>query len=195
MKRIITISREFGAGGGEIGAELSQRLGYEFYHKELIFMAAAKLNMDVMSMIKWDEKVPLNFGFTQSLFDFYNKPLNEKLFKAQSEVIHRIGEKGRCVILGRNANTVLREFDGCLNVFICADLNWRSERMKSRMPDLTDAQRKNKIRAVDKARRKYCSFYTKDTFGSADCYDICLNSSRLGIEKCTDIIYRLAAEE
>ena len=104
MKKIITISREFGAGGSAIGIEVAKRLGYEFYNKAIILRAAKESNIDVESMLKWDEKVPMNFGFAQSLFDFYNKPLNEKLFEVQRDIIRKIGEKGNCVIVGRNAN-------------------------------------------------------------------------------------------
>ncbi|NTV78429.1 MAG: cytidylate kinase-like family protein, partial [Clostridiales bacterium] len=105
MKKIITISREFGAGGGEIGKKVARALNYEFFDKEIILQAARESDVDVESLLKWDEKVPMNFGFAQSLFDFYNKPLNEKLFEVQQQVIRNIGEKGNCVIVGRNANT------------------------------------------------------------------------------------------
>ena len=76
MKKIITISREFGAGGGEIGRAVASRLGYEYYDKAIILRAAHEANIDVESVYRWDESVPMNFGFAQSLFDFYNKPLN-----------------------------------------------------------------------------------------------------------------------
>ena len=76
-------------------------------------------------MRRWDEKVPANFGFAQSLFNFYNKPLNETLFEAQTKVIREIGEKGNCVIVGRNANTILKEFDGGLHIFVHASPYWR----------------------------------------------------------------------
>lgn len=195
MKRIITISREFGAGGGELGEKLARRLNYEYYNKELILMAAAKSNVDVMSMMQWDEKVPINFGFAQSLFDFYNRPLSEKLFKAQSEVIRKIGEKGRCVILGRNANSILKEFDSCLHVFVHADLNWRIERMRPRMEGMTDAQIRSEICAIDKARAKYSSFHTKDKFGSADSYNICLDTKYFGIDRCLELLCELAEQD
>lgn len=87
MRKIITISREFGAYGGTIGLKVAEKLGYEFYNKEIILQAAKYSNVDMDSLQKWDEKVPINFGFAQSLFDFYNKPLNEKLFAAQKRVI------------------------------------------------------------------------------------------------------------
>ncbi len=192
MKKIITISREFGAGGGEIGRAVAKSLNYYYYDKEIILKSARESNVDVESMLKWDEKVPMNFGFAQSLFDFYNKPLSEKLFNVQQQVIKEIGEKENCVIVGRNANTILREFDYGLHVFIHADPYWRMERMKSKMPDMTEAKISEQIRTIDKIRKKYCSYYTNTEFGVADYYDICLNTSNLGIDTCVDIICNLA---
>ena len=192
MKKIITISREFGAGGGEIGRKIAQALNYDYYDKEIILKTAKESNVDVESLLKWDEKVPMNFGFAQSLFDFYNKPLSEKLFDAQQQVIRKIGEKGNCVIVGRNANTILKEFDHSLHVFVYADPYWRMERMREKMPDATGAKMSEEIRAIDRTRKKYCSYYTNTEFGVADYYDICLNTSSLGIDTCVDILLQLA---
>lgn len=195
MKKIITISREFGAGGGEIGRRLADSLGYDYYDKELILMAAAQADIDVSSLIEWDEKVPVNFGFTQSLFNFYNKPLSEKIFQAQKQVIRKIGEKGHCVIVGRNANAILKEYDDCLNVFVRADFNWRLNRMKDRMEHLTEAQAGDEIRAIDRVRKKYCTYYTNTSFGSMEQYDIALNSSRIGVDACVRAVLALAKED
>ncbi len=192
MKKIITISREFGAGGGEIGRIVAENLKYEFYDKEIILEAARESNVDINSMLKWDEKVPMNFGFAQSLFDFYNKPLSEKLFQIQQQVIKEVGEHGNCVIVGRNANTILKEFDNGLHVFVYADQNWRLERMKGKVTGEAANRLNEEIRSIDKTRKKYCSYYTNTEFGVADYYDICLNTSTLGIETCADIICNLA---
>ena len=195
MKKIITISREFGAGGGEIGAKVAEALNWEYYHKELILRAAADSNIDVSNLLEWDEKVPVSFGFTQSLFDFYSRPMSEQVFEAQKKVILEIGQKGKCVITGRNANMILKEFDGCLNIFVHADFDWRLRRMKEKMPDLTEEQVAAEINAIDKKRRKYCTFFTKTEFGHSDFYDICLDTSRLGIDTCVDIITHVASKE
>lgn len=192
MQKIITISREFGAGGGEIGRKVAKALNYEFYDKDLLFQAARESNIDVESMLKWDESVPMNFGFAQSLFDFYNKPLNEKLFSALKEVVKTIGEKGNCVIVGRNANSILKEFDFALHVFVQADAYWRQERMKGIMTDATESKINEQIRVIDKKRKKYCHYHTKTDFGDAKYYDICFNTSKLGIDACVDIICDLA---
>ena len=145
-------------------------------------------------MLKWDESVPTNFGFAQSLFDFYNKPLNEKLFEAQREIIRQIGEKGNCVIVGRNANTVLKEFDNGLHIFVHADPYFRMERMREKMSGATDAKILEEIRSIDKKRKKYCSYYTDTEFGVADYYDLCLSTSTLGIDTCVKLICNLAKE-
>lgn len=188
MKKIITISREFGAGGGEIGTKLAERLHYQYYDKEIILQAAAESNLDVYSLIEWDEKVPIQFGFGQSLFDFYNRPLSEKIFKAQSFVIREIGEKGNCIIVGRNSNTILKEYEHSLHVFIHARFNWRVERMKEKVQEDSEAKVIEKIKRIDKARDAYCSFHTRYKFGEPLNYDLSLNSEKLGIDKCVDLI-------
>lgn len=195
MKKIITISREFGAGGGEIGSKVAKALNWEYYNKEIILKAAADSNIDIYSLMEWDEKVPVSFGFTQSLFDFYNRPTSEVVFDAQKRVIIDIGQRGNCVIIGRNANAILKEFDGCLNVFVHADFDWRLKRMKDKMPDFTEDQVAAEIHAIDKKRKKYCVFYTKTVFGMSDYYDICLDSSRLGIDECVEIIKYIASKK
>jgi len=192
MRKIITISREFGAGGGEIGRRVAKELNYEYYDKKLIFEAAREANVDIESLLKWDEKVPMNFGFAQSLFDFYNKPLSEKLFESQQHVIKDIGEKGNCVIVGRNANSILKEFDSALHVFVNADEYWRLERMKGLMPNTSEVRLKEQIRTIDKKRKKYCIYHTKTEFGGADYYDLSVKTSKLGIEQCVEMICMLA---
>ncbi len=193
MKKIITISREFGAGGGSIGREVAKELGYDYYDKSIILQAAKEFGIDIERMVRWDEKVPFLFGFGQSLFDFYNRPLDEKLFAAQKQVIRRLGEKGKCVIVGRNANSILHEFDNSLHVFIGADPYWRLQRMKKeKMKDMTEQKIVDHMRTVDKMRKKYCSHYTSTEFGVAEFYDLCLRSSSLGEDRCVQLICDIA---
>ncbi len=194
MKKIVTISREFGAGGGTIGYRLAEETGLEYYDKELILMRAGKGNVDLYSLIKWDESVPINFGFTQSLFDFYNRPLSERIFQAQKETIQQVGEKGNCIIVGRNANTILKEYDKTLHVFIHASIDFRLARMKKEMPDQTDQQILDRIRRVDKQRKKYCTYHTHTEFGDSRYYDVCLDSSRFGLDRCVEILKEMILE-
>lgn len=188
MRTIITISREFGAAGGEIGRKLAKELNLQYYDKEIILMAARRSNLNVDSLIEWDEKIPKNFGFAQSLFDFYNRPLSEKIFAAQTKVIREIGERGNCVIVGRNADSILREYDGCLTVYVHAELEWRVRRMSEKMPEDRLEKIEEKAKLVDQVRRKYYSYHVHREFGMADNYDLSLCSSRLGIDTCVQLI-------
>ena len=192
MKKIITISREFGAGGGEIGRRVADELGYDYCDKELILRAARDANIDITQMLSIDEKPPLVFGFTQSLFDMYNAPLDERVFGAQKEIIRKLGERGKCVIVGRNANSILQAFDNSLHVFIHADPYWRAARLKEKMPDKSEKEILDYIKIVDKRRQKYCSHYTNTEFGASKYYDLCLSTSSLGIDKCVQIILDIA---
>lgn len=195
MKKIITISREFGAGGGQIGKAVAERLGYYYLDKDMIIRSAMESsNLTASDFRMYDEKVPFDFGFGQSLFDFYNKPLNERLFAAQREAILKAGEKGNCVIVGRNANVVLKEFDHSLHVFVSASQYFRLQNLKSKMPDYSEGKILEEMKSVDKTRRKYCTYYTNTEFGHADYYDLTLKSSTLGIDTCVDIICRIAEE-
>ena len=193
MKKIITISREFGAGGGQIGKAVAERLGYYYLDKDMIIRSAMESsNLTASDFRMYDEKVPFDFGFGQSLFDFYNKPLHERLFAAQREAILKAGEKGNCVIVGRNANVVLKEFDYSLHVFVAASQYFRLQNLKSKMPDYSEGKILEEMKSVDKTRRKYCTYYTNTEFGHADYYDLTLKSSTLGIDTCVDIICGIA---
>jgi len=193
MKKIITISREFGAGGGEIGKEVARRLVYDYFDKDLIIKTAYSLNMTPEEILKLDERHKSGFGFGQSLFNLYSSPLDEKLFLAQKQVIREFAEKGNCVIVGRNANSILAEYDNTLHVFISANPAWRVKRLKAdKMPDLSEEKIAAQMQKIDRARQKYCSYFTNTEFGVAKYYDVCLYSSVIGIEKCIDIICDLA---
>ena len=193
MKNIITISRQFGAGGSTIGQAVAERLGYYYCDKDMIVRAALESgNLTPEEIRYYDERVPKEFGFGQSLFDFYNKPLDERLFMAQREAIRKLAEKGNCVIVGRNANIVLKEYDRTLHVFVSATEHFRVNRMKEKMPELTEEKVLDRVHTVDKVRKKYCKHYTHTEFGNAQFYDLCVKSSTLGIEQCVDIICETA---
>ena len=195
MRKIITIGREFGAGGGEIGKRVAKALGLPYYDKDMILktaMANRKLNPEQVR--KWDEKVPSSFGFAQSLFDFYNKPLDEELKREQKEAIRELANKESCIIVGRNGDYILRQFDHCLNVFVHAGFQWRVKRMAGMMPDTTMEQVIADVKAADKARKRYCAYYTGKTYGDSRNFDLTLNTEKLGIEKATELILKAAED-
>lgn len=193
MKNIITISRQFGAGGSTIGMAVAEELGYYYCDKDMIVRAAIESgNLSPDEIRYYDEKVPAEFGFGQSLFDFYNKPLDERLFNAQREAIRKLAEKGNCVIVGRNANIVLKEFDKTLHVFVSADLPFRLRRMMAKMPDVPEEKVLDRIASVDKARKRYCKHYTHTEFGNSAYYDLAVKSSTLGLENSIKLICEAA---
>lgn len=193
MKKIITIGREFGAGGAEVGKRVAKELGLEYYDKDIILKTAmAGKNLDPEQVRRWDERVPKNFGFAQSLFDFYNKPLEEELWKAQRDAIRELANRESCVIVGRNSDYILKEFDHCLNVFIHAGYEWRVRRMTAIMDQVPADQVAGDVKAVDKARRKYCEYYTNRVYGDARNYDLTLNTEKLGIDKAAELILTAA---
>lgn len=195
MRKIITIGREFGAGGGEIGKRVAKALGIEYYDKDIILKTAVSgKNLDPEQVRRWDERVPKNFGFAQSLFDFYNKPLEEELWQAQRDAIRELANKESCVIVGRNGDYILKEFDHCLNVFIHAGFDWRVRRMTKLMEQVPPEQVASDVRSVDKARKRYCEYYTKCTYGDARNFDLTLNTEKLGLDRAEELILAAALE-
>ena len=181
MRKIITIAREFGAGGGEIGRRVAKELGIEYYDKDIILRTAlADPKLTPEEVRKWDERVPQTFGFAQSLFDFYNKPLDEQLWQAQMDAIREMASHESCVIVGRNSEYILKEFDHCLRVFAHAGFQWRVNRMAS------------DVRQADKARKKSCEHYTKTRYRDAANYDLCINTEKLGIDRAVKFVLEAA---
>lgn len=194
MRKIITIGREFGAGGGEIGRRVAKELGLPYYDKDIILrtaIASRKLNPEQVR--KWDERVPSSFGFAQSLFDFYNKPLDEELWSAQKDAIREMANKESCVIVGRNGDYILREFDHCLRVFVHAGFHWRVKRMAGMMTNTPMDQVAADVKQADKARKRYCEYYTGKTYGDSRNFDLTLNTEKIGIERAVQLV--LAAAE
>lgn len=189
MKRIITIGREFGAGGRELGRRLAQDLGIAFYDRDIILRTAkASSHLTPELVRQWDEKVPMEFGFTQSLFNFYSRPLSEELWNAQVRAIRGIADKESCVIVGRNADYILKEYDHCLRVFVHADRSWRLLRLRKQMPDVSLSVLESEMDTADRARRTYCEKMTGRSYGDCRNYDLTLCVSSLGMEKAYQLL-------
>ena len=193
MKRIITIGREFGAGGRELGRRLARELGIAFYDRDIILRTAkASAHLTPEQVRLWDEKVPMEFGFTQSLFNFYSRPLSEELWEAQVKAIREIANKESCVIVGRNADYILKEYDHCLRVFVHADRSWRLLRIRKEMPDVPLSVLESDMDTADRARRAYCEKMTGRTYGDSRNYDLTLCISSLGFEKAYQLLKEAA---
>ena len=193
MKRIITIGREFGAGGSDLGRRLARELGIAYYDRDIILRTAkASAHLTPEQVRQWAERVPREFGFTQSLFNFYSRPLSEELWEAQVKAIRELANKESCVIVGRNADYILKEYDHCLRVFVHADRSWRLLRIRKEMPDVPLSVLESDMDTADRARRAYCEKMTGRTYGDSRNYDLTLCISSLGFEKAYQLLKEAA---
>lgn len=185
---IITIGREYGSGGFEIGKKLAEKLGIGFYDKNLIDETVKKSGIHADMVHKVDEKPASPFinPFINPVYE--NGTINDRVFWAQSDVIRDLAERESCVIIGRCADYVLREKDNVLRIFIQAPLKDRVARISEKyLIELPEEARKEVIK-TDKQRRAYYEFYTDDKWGGRKNKDLVINSSVLGIDGTVDYI-------
>lgn len=201
-KTIITISREFGSGGREIGKKIAEQLNIPFYDKELIEIAAKESGIDKELFEDSDERTSRGFHLLGALGYSLGGPLstitelslNDRLFMVQSDIIKQVAEQGSCVIVGRCADYVLRDHKDVLNVFIHARMEDRKKRaVNSYEVDERDIE--GSIRKIDKKRANYYEYYTDRKWGRAENYDISINSSSFGIDGTVEIIKSLASKK
>ena len=199
-KKIITISREFGSGGRTIGHQVAEALGIPFYDKELVEQVALESGFAPTYVEEHGEHSPGKSIFSYA-FASHNVPgvMNglstaDFLWNIQCSVILQLAEKGPCVIVGRNADYILKDRPDCLHAFIYADTESRAERIV-RLYGESEKSPLARLNEKDKRRRVNYQHYTGRTWGQAQNYDISLNSSVLGLETCTDILVRLMRGE
>ena len=197
-KKIITIGRQFGSGGREIGKRLAEKLNIPLYDRELIEKAADKLNLQVKDLRTADEKLIHNIVFddfaiisVDRTYDIetYRESLSDQVYKAQEAVIKEVADEGPCVIVGRCADYILRDRDDVLKVFIYADEAKRLERLQ-RVRLMIPSRAEKLMKDVDKKRRKHYEAYTSQKWADTDNYDMVLNSGLLG----TDYIVEMLAK-
>ena len=189
-KIIITIGRQFGSGGLAVAKELGRKLNIPVYDNELITKAAQDSGFSAELFVRSDEKKKF-FSLSAILGSSQENYTSESgLFSLQCETIRRIAEQGSAVIVGRCSDYVLREMDSTLNVFLTAPLEVRVERIAERKGISTD-EASVLIEKTDKGREAYYNYYTFGNWGVASTYDICINSSILGIEGTADYIIEL----
>ncbi len=196
MNTIITIGRQYGSGGRELGQMIANRLGFDFYDEELVTMAAEKNKMheDILKAV--DEKATKSLLYTLVTGSDlrymhstqYDMPINDKLFITQSEIIKNLSEKGSCVIVGRCADYVLRDSNhNCIHLFLYADMEDKIKRI-SKKYDLSEDKAKDKIKKIEKMRKSYYNYYSSRDWGNTANYDLCLNTAKLGLDKSCDIV-------
>ncbi|MCR5477925.1 MAG: cytidylate kinase-like family protein [Lachnospiraceae bacterium] len=196
MKTIITIGRQFGSGGRDVGLKLAESYGIPFYDKELLSRAAKESGFCEEMLQNHDER-PTNsflynlvmdtysFGYNSS--SFVDMPISHKVFLAQFDAIKKIADEGPCVIVGRCADYALDGRDNVLNLFIYGYEDDRVRRIMERY-DLNEPKALDMIQKKDKQRQSYYNYYSSKKWGRADSYDLCINSSVLGIDGTVKLI-------
>lgn len=189
VKRIITISREFGSGGRFIGEEVAKKLGIAYYDKNIINEIAEKSGLSPEYIQENAELSPKRglFAYAFAGRDITGKSVEDMVYEAQRKVILDLAEKEPCVIIGRNADYILKDRDDVLNVYIHGDVPEKIQRI-CKLHDTSEADAVKMINDIDKRRMTNYNFYTDQKWGKAANYTLCLNSSKLGYDKCESII-------
>ena len=198
QKISITIARQYGSGGREIGEKVAELLGYKYVDRELITLAAQKsgFHADVINSI--DEKATNSLLYTLAMGSNtfgvphvnYNVdiPINDKLFIIQSDIIKELADEGSCVFVGRCADYVLSERKNRISIFLYGDMECRIKRVMERHEGVDEEEAKKLITKIDKRRMNYYNFYTGKKWGWFDNYHLSLDTSVLGIEGTAKII-------
>ena len=188
-KKIITISREFGSGGRFIGEEVAKKLGFACYDKNIIGQIAEKSGLAPEYIRESAELSPKKglFAYAFAGRDITGKSVEDLVYETQRKMILKLAEKESCVIIGRNADFILKDRDDVLNVFIYGDLPEKVERI-CRLYHVSEQEAVRMMTDIDKRRMTNYNFYTEQKWGKASNYTVFLNSSRIGYEKCEEII-------
>lgn len=196
MNSIITIGREFGSGGREIGMKLAEAFDVKCYDKELLSVAAKESGLCQEIFAAHDER-PTNSFLYSLVMDTYSlgyisnpymdMPLDQKVFLAQFDAIKKIANEGPCVIVGRCADYALSNYPNCISIFVHAPLEDRIQRICEKQ-QINENAAKDLITKTDKKRANYYNFYSNKKWGAASSYDLSVNSSVLGIERTVEFI-------
>ncbi len=205
-KLIVAIGREYGSGGREIGEKLANRLGIKFFDKELLTLVAKESGYCEEILQKNDEQ-PTNSFLYSLVMDTYASngyaasnhftelPLNHKVFLAQFDVIKNLAQRESCVIVGRCADYALADNPDCFSVFIHSRMDFRVKRVREYNPEKVfkdDNKVMDFINKIDRKRANYYNYYSNKKWADARSYDLCVDSSILGIDKTVDFITEYA---
>lgn len=197
MKKIITISRQFGSGGRTIGKAIAERLGYKCYDMELVNMVAEETGFDPSFIADVGEYAPgksiLSYAFTSAFPHGAPRHMNasDYLWSTQCKLINEIADKGNCVIVGRCADYILKDREDCLNVFIYANDDFRAHRIVELYGE-RDVSPAKRIEDKDARRKVNYKYFTGRNWGEMSNYHICLDSSVIGHDECVEIIVDIA---
>ena len=185
---IITIGRQHGSSGREIARLLAEKLNYKCYDKEIVDEAANRSDFSRDLIDAFDEKRMSAFILHAGGYGLNeNFRLNMQVVSAQFEAMRNIAEKGNCIFVGRCADYILRDHDDLISVFILGDMDERLKCLERRQ-GLDEVEARKKIKEVDKDRSSFYRYYSDQTWGDAQNYDMCINSSKLGVEGTVQVI-------
>ena len=196
MKTIITIGRQFGSGGHEIGEKLAKEFGVPCYDKELLSRAAKESGF-CEELIQTHDERPTNSFLYNLVMDTYSfgynaagmidMPISQKVFLAQFDAIKKMADEGPCIIVGRCADYALADYENSLSIFIHADVPCKVKRIMEKY-NLTENKAKDMIIKKDRQRQSYYNYYSSKKWGSSDSYDLSVNSSVLGVDGTVNLI-------
>lgn len=201
MNRIITIGREFGSGGRELGRRLSEALGIAYYDQEIVSEIARRTEMSeqyVQSIVENRPSFSFPIHIGRSFCPMPSPALEQSLavYQEQSRIITEMAQKSDCVIVGRCGDYILRDFES-FRIFVYADLESKMERCRAKAPEdekITDRELKQHILGIDRKRAKYYEFYTGHKWGDRLNFDLCINTSRTVIKEIVPVLARLFEE-
>lgn len=195
-KYVITIARSYGSGGRTIGKMLSEQLGIPYYDRDLLRLASDDSGINEQLFAKADEKLKksLLFKIASKVYkgeiippDSDEFVSNDNLFNYQAKIIKELADTESCIIIGRCADFVLKDYENVVKVFVHAPLDDCIKNVKE-ITDKSEKDIEKQIASIDKHRSEYYKYYTGRDWEDAKNYDLCLNSSHLGFQKCVDIV-------
>lgn len=198
MNKIITVGREFGSGGREFGRRLAEELGFEYYDKEIVTAIAEHTSLSEEYVKEIVEKrphqlYPITVGQSIAYFDNYTFSQVRSVYQAQDKILKDLAQKSDCVIVGRCADYILREYDP-YRIFVYADMDSRVKRCLARSTDNEKTNEKELVRnikRIDKDRAKYYEFYTGQIWGDKRYYDLCINTTDTDIKEAVNAVSKM----
>lgn len=197
MNKIITISRQYASGGRIIGEKLAAALGIPFYDNEIITRAARESGFAEEAFHAAETKATNSFLYSIAMGmgsfggnhegGYTSLSLDDRIYLAQTDVIRKVAEEGPCVIVGRCADYILKEMDNVVNVFVCADMDFRTDRAVN-VYGMDAHKIHDSIRKIDKRRANYYNYHSCEQWGRAQNYHLCINSGAIGIENAVECI-------
>ena len=198
MNKIITIGREFGSGGRELAHKLAEKLGFEYYDREIVEEIAKRTELSekyVQQVIEHDphNQFPITVGHTFAYLHHYGIERQQAVYREQCEVIKNMAETSNCIIVGRCADYILKDYNP-LKIFVYSDVEHKLKRCKERADvseHFTDKQLKKHIKSIDKNRARYYRFYTGKEWGDKLNYDICINTATMNLDDVVQILSKM----